>query len=146
MEPNNQSAEHAPVPSQPEAVQYESRSLDYGERQTEQRERLGGAASSAERLPPAVERQSQPQPPVTQATLPAPQTDDSQVKPTIVPADDTPLVAADEDVIEKEWVDKAKKILSDTRDDPYQREQAVKQLQIEYVRKRYGREIGDPGD
>ena len=31
----------------------------------------------------------------------------------------TPLVAADEDLIEKEWVDKAKQIIEQTRDDPH---------------------------
>lgn len=63
--------------------------------------------------------------------------------------DDTtasPLVAADEDLIEKEWVDKAKKVILETKDDPYRREQEVKKIQIDYVRKRYGREIGDNGD
>lgn len=65
------------------------------------------------------------------------------------PSDDTatlltsvPDVAADDDLIEKEWVDKAKKIIAETSDDPYRREQAVGQLQREYLRKRYGKEIG----
>lgn len=58
----------------------------------------------------------------------------------------SPVVAADEDLIEKEWVDKAKQVIASTRDDPYRREQEVKKLQIEYVRKRYGREIGDTDD
>lgn len=57
-------------------------------------------------------------------------------------SDDTALLAADEDLIEKEWVDKAKKIISETRDDPYAREKAVGRLQAEYIRKRYGRVIG----
>lgn len=56
--------------------------------------------------------------------------------------DDTPITANDDDLIEKEWVDKAKKILAETRDDPYRREAEVGKLQIEYIRKRYGREIG----
>jgi hypothetical protein len=54
----------------------------------------------------------------------------------------SPIVAADEDLIEKEWVDKAKKIIAETRDDPYQREKAVGELQTDYLRKRYGREPG----
>lgn len=58
----------------------------------------------------------------------------------------TPLVAADEDLIEKEWVDKAKKVILETKEDPYRREQEVKKIQIDYVRKRYGRIIGDSGD
>ncbi len=71
--------------------------------------------------------------------------DDSATTPSSVD-DDTPLVAADDDLIEKEWVDKAKKIIAETKDEPYRREQEVKKLQIEYVRKRYGRVIGDSGD
>jgi hypothetical protein len=55
--------------------------------------------------------------------------------------DDTPLLAADEDLIEKEWVDKAKKIILETKDDPYAREAAVTRLQADYLRKRYGKEL-----
>ena len=57
-----------------------------------------------------------------------------------------PLLASDDDLIEKEWVDKAKKILAETRDDPYKREYEISRLQIEYIRKRYGREIGQAED
>ncbi len=56
--------------------------------------------------------------------------------------DDTSLVAHDDDLIEKEWVDKAKAILAETKDDPYTREREIGKLQTEYIRKRYGREIG----
>ncbi len=54
-----------------------------------------------------------------------------------------PAVAADEDLIEKEWVDRAKKIVADTREDPYSQENAVSQLQKDYLKKRYGRELGE---
>ena len=62
------------------------------------------------------------------------------------PSDDTPIVAADEDLIEKEWVDKAKQIIASTKDDPYRREQEIQRLQLDYVRKRYGKEIGATED
>jgi hypothetical protein len=55
---------------------------------------------------------------------------------------DIPMVANDDDLIEKEWVDKAKKIVAETRDDPYRREEAVNILQVDYIKKRYGRELG----
>lgn len=55
----------------------------------------------------------------------------------------SPLSASDDDLIEKEWVDKAKKIVSDTKDDPYKREKAVNELQRDYLKKRYGRELGE---
>jgi len=71
------------------------------------------------------------------------------VVPVPPPVDDAqpvsasgPLVAADEDVIEKEWVDKAKQIIASTKDDPYQRSTQVNQLQHDYLKKRYGKELG----
>lgn len=62
----------------------------------------------------------------------------------MIQLDDTPLVAADEDLIEKAWVDKAKKIVSETKDDPYIQEQAVSRLQADYMQKRYGRSVRLP--
>lgn len=55
---------------------------------------------------------------------------------------DSPAVAGDEDVIEKEWVDKAKKIILETKDDPYGRTTRVNELQKDYLRKRYNKELG----
>jgi hypothetical protein len=82
---------------------------------------------------------------VAMPALPAPVLNTAQsVSP--VASDDSPIVANDDDLIEKEWVDKAKKILAETRDDPYKREQEISKLQIEYIRRRYGRQIGESGD
>lgn len=53
-----------------------------------------------------------------------------------------PTIANDDDLIEKEWVDKAKKIIAETQNDPYLREQQVTKLQSDYLRKRYGKELG----
>lgn len=52
-----------------------------------------------------------------------------------------PAYANDVDVIEKEWVNKAKQIIKDNHDNPYEQERAVEQLQIEYLKKRYGRDV-----
>lgn len=54
---------------------------------------------------------------------------------------DSPAVADDVDVIEKEWVDRAKKIVEETKDDPHQQEIAVNQLQADYLMKRYGKQV-----
>jgi len=59
-----------------------------------------------------------------------------------VATDDSPAIAADDDLIEKEWVDRAKKIIADTRDDPARREKEVGRLQVDYLKKRYGKELG----
>ena len=58
------------------------------------------------------------------------------------PSSATPLVAADEDLIEKEWVDKAKEIIEQTKDDPHARTQKVNELQRDYLQKRYGKVVG----
>ncbi len=62
-------------------------------------------------------------------------------------ADDTnltnnPAVANDDDLIEKEWVDKAKKIVAGTREDPHLQDEKVNKLQADYLKKRFGRELG----
>jgi len=65
------------------------------------------------------------------------------VSPATVPIiDDNPLIAADEDVIEKEWVDKARKIIDETKDDPHARSARVSDLQKDYLKKRYGKVLG----
>lgn len=79
--------------------------------------------------------------PAVAPTLPTPVMPEPVVTPV---ADDLPLVAGDEDLIEKEWVDRAKQIIEQTKDDPFRREQEVNKLQADYLRKRYGRELGAP--
>jgi hypothetical protein len=59
---------------------------------------------------------------------------------------DLPAVAADDDLIEKEWVDKAKQIISLTKHDPARREKEVGRLQADYLKKRYGKELGAPSE
>lgn len=54
---------------------------------------------------------------------------------------DSPMIAEDVDVIEKEWVDKAEAEVRRTADDPHAQEEAIETLQVEYMRKRYGKEI-----
>jgi hypothetical protein len=74
-------------------------------------------------------------------SLPTPVVIDDDIAVT-TQADETPAIAADEDLIEKEWVDKAKQIIADTRDDPAAREKQVGKLQADYLKKRYGKELG----
>lgn len=96
-----------------------------------------------EQLSQPVEQAPAAGPAVVVPTLPVPPgpvvTDDT----TTTASSDTPLVAADEDVIEKEWVDKAKQIINATKDDPYRREYEVSRLQADYLEKRYGKKLGE---
>lgn len=52
-----------------------------------------------------------------------------------------PLIADDVDVIEKEWVDKAKRIVNATKEDPHQQEKEVSKLQADYLMKRYNKQL-----
>lgn len=54
---------------------------------------------------------------------------------------DSPAIADDVDVIEMEWVNKAKDIIKKTKDDPHAQEREVEKLQRDYLKKRYGKDI-----
>jgi hypothetical protein len=56
----------------------------------------------------------------------------------------TPAVAADKDEIEQQWVTKAKKIVEQTKSDPYLQERAVSRLQADYMKKRFNKDIKLP--
>ena len=55
-----------------------------------------------------------------------------------------PTVAADQDVIEPEWVDQAEKVIEQTAGDPHAQEEAVEALQVDYLAKRYGHQVKRP--
>jgi hypothetical protein len=103
-------------------------------------------AKSAEHL--AVEHQGgAPMLPATQQpAVPQPVTDDvsadDQAQDATVVAT-TPATAADNDTIEKEWIDKVKKVISSTANDPHRQQKYASQLMTNYVLKRYGRKIGE---
>ncbi|MBW3538072.1 hypothetical protein KY386_01100 [Candidatus Parcubacteria bacterium] len=100
---------------------------------------------------PAAGAEAAPQP--AQAASGAPAAPLPQVWPTApaavpppTPAVPTPpaagpAIADDVDVIEKEWVEAAESIVKNTAGDPYLEEEAVENLQIDYLKKRYGKEI-----
>ncbi|MBP7018015.1 hypothetical protein KBB17_00750 [Candidatus Saccharibacteria bacterium] len=95
--------------------------------------REGANQNSGMTLPPVV-----PQP-ISNTPDPQSAASISQVAPLVI--DPNPPKADDVDVIEKEWVDKARKIVEQSKDDPYRQELEVGKLQIDYMNKRYGREI-----
>lgn len=52
-----------------------------------------------------------------------------------------PATADDGDLIEKEWVNKAKKIVNSTRDDPYAQSRELTLFKADYLQKRYNKII-----
>lgn len=53
----------------------------------------------------------------------------------------TPEMADDVDLIEKEWVHKAKEIVARTKDDPRQQNQEMNRVKADYLKKRYDKDI-----
>lgn len=52
-----------------------------------------------------------------------------------------PTEAEDTDLIEKEWVLRAKQIVEHTREDPHEQQRALSQMKADYMKKRYKKDI-----
>ncbi len=76
------------------------------------------------------------QQPISQAILPAVQESSANNPVAVVPA-----TARDIDLMEDEWVKDLKKMIVETKGDPYAREVRFKEMQIDYLKKRYNRII-----
>ena len=121
VQPEQGGVEVAPVPAAPEV------------------DRAGGESANQNQtmVPVAV-----PQPIAPPAHKPVTTDDDQKSSQPI----DTPELADDVDVIEKEWVDKAKEIVEQTKDDPHKQNHNVSVLKADYMKKRYGKDIKIPED
>jgi hypothetical protein len=73
-----------------------------------------------------------PTSPTTPAPL-APPDSSAQIKHTDV--------ADDVDLIEKEWVDRAKAIVEATQDDPHKQKSEISKVKAEYIQKRFNKTI-----
>ena len=76
------------------------------------------------------------QQPVPQVILPTVQEPLTNIPPSAVPA-----TARDIDLMEDEWVKDLKKMIVETKGDPYAREVRFKEMQMDYLKKRYNRII-----
>lgn len=74
-------------------------------------------------------------PPLPQSDSSQPQAD-SEFAEVSLPSD-----AEDSDLIEKEWVERAKQIVEHTREDPHEQQRALSQMKADYLKKRYDKDI-----
>lgn len=94
----------------------------------------------------APERQKQP---ATQALPAVPlspplqqgQTASNDVSTTTNRPAVLPQIADDADLIEKEWVNKAKEIIAKTQDDPYKQSKEITYVKADYLQKRYNKAL-----
>lgn len=106
-----------------------------------------GQNQAVEQMPSAPEKASNPpaqQTPVLPSTpLPA-LADPSQPLNVVLNtpvSTDSGLPAADVDLIEKAWVQKAKDIVSKTQDDPYHQKSQISKVKAEYIAKRFNKTV-----
>lgn len=101
----------------------------------------GGQAPAAGQPGPG-----QPLPPMT---LPLPPTMPQQTSPAgpaaggdePLPTATAPIVDDGGDLIEKEWVNRAKQIVARTRDDPYKQSEELTVFRADYMKKHFGKTI-----
>jgi len=67
----------------------------------------------------------------------------AQSQPSVKPqaSSDASIIADDVDLIEKEWVDKAKAIVNNTVGDPHSQNEQITKMKVDYMKKRYGRDV-----
>lgn len=99
-----------------------------------------GAATPEQLLQPAVAS------PVPVPPIPMPQTQTvaqpaAQQTTSVSTNGATQAVADDGDLIEKEWVNKAKQIVERTRDNPYQQSEELTVFKADYMKKHYNKTI-----
>jgi hypothetical protein len=95
------------------------------------------------------EQGTQPSAPPPSSPLPSPDPMTINAVPAVDPIASavppigaaTPMAADDADIIEKEWVEKAKEIVERTRSDPHEQNKEINKIKAEYIKKRYNRDI-----
>ena len=75
------------------------------------------------------------------STPPMPLSQENIITPNPVQTTSSPSVAKDIDLMEDAWVKDLKKMIEETKGDPYAREVRFKEMQIDYLKKRYNRII-----
>lgn len=99
-------------------------------------------------LPPVSQGAQSSGQPLSAAPPPVPppsgmQHDDSQQtipnSRALIPV---PEEAGDNDLIEKEWVLKAKQIVEHTSEDPFVQQQELSKIKADYMKKRYNKDLG----
>lgn len=58
-----------------------------------------------------------------------------------VPVMTDAMIADDADLIEKEWVERAKAIVAQTKDDPHRQNKEISKVKAVYLKKRYNKDL-----
>jgi hypothetical protein len=88
-----------------------------------------------------VQPQGMPMPSIPMPVAPPARQNPAQGAVSSTTNSSMPATADDNDLIEKEWVNKAKQIVERTRDDPYRQSEQLTGVKVDYLQKRYGKMI-----
>lgn len=78
--------------------------------------------------------------PAVPATPSAPSADDKAPSGAVSPVT-ADLKAGDADLIEKEWIERAKLIVAKTHDDPHRQKTEMSKVKADYIQKRFNKNI-----
>lgn len=103
-----------------------------------------GAAQALEQgasLPDPTQPMIDPAVPQAQSTIPP--LDPTQLGNSATASSTTsmPAIADDNDLIEKEWVVKAKEIVEKTKADPHEQNKEMNKVRADYLKKRYNKDL-----
>lgn len=110
-----------------------------------------GSERNPEYLPPAQVAQNAPADPGSQQAASTAQGQQPVHDPASTSqqgvnlSSNAPSIADDIDLIEKEWVEKAKEIVEKTRDNPYLQNKAISEIKADYIKKRYNKDVSKSG-
>lgn len=137
---NPQEQEHTPSFELPKARAPEQVNLPVPEQgriaQTEAQSAIAiESGATGQSLPSQI-----PPPLSTTAAQGAAQAQDDQAL-QVLAGGGSPQIADDNDLIEKEWVLKAKEIVAQTAHDPHLQNKAMSKFKADYLKKRYNKDI-----
>jgi hypothetical protein len=104
------------------------------ERAIEKRQVSEGAPTKQTPKFPVPQTPQAAPPPAQQGQQP------TQIQPPASAAS-TGLHAQDTDLIEKEWVERAKTIVAQTQDDPFKQKNEMSKMKADYIKKRFNKTI-----
>ena len=117
-----------PEPSEEGLERQQERALEKGQPEE---------ATPGKQSPKSTSSASSPVSIPIQTPVPTPVTDDSAR-----PASSTDNTGApNRDLIEKQWVERAKSIVAQTQDDPYKQKNEMSKVKADYIKKRFNKTI-----
>lgn len=131
----------SPQTKSPEAAQRKTVEAPHGpQAHAAESERVAGKAMEVPaHAPPPMQQGAHQSSSATDSGMPAAQPQQQAVTDDFM--GDTPQIADDVDLIEKEWVNKTKDIVQKTKDDPYNQNRQIVKLRADYMKKRYNKDI-----